>query len=444
MYAEGWQSWSYTRPRTLREGPWYPRSPNAPVMATQHGKPPPAGVFAGSGLLALVAAPGAPVEVFGASEASRSVPRVDLRVEGEGSTVIAVVSSDGPVEHVSDDGPGGLAGALARFGDRFVRAARGDARPPRAVPPVWCSWYQYWDRVTEEDIVSNVAAMDRLGLDVGIVQVDDGWQPAAGDWGTSSTRFGDLARLAQVVLGSGRRPGIWLAPFVAGRHSRVVHEHPDWVVRDGDDQPLFAGHAIGDDLVAMDATNPAMAENLSDALSRLRAMGFDYFKLDFLYAAALSGKRRLEMSDVEAYRHAVDVATRAIGKEAIVLGCGAPLLASVGLFDAMRIGPDTAPAWLPQHGGEEGELSEPCQMGATDTSTARAWQQGRFWANDADCLIVRPTVQRREEWARTVQKFSSLRASSDNLDLLDTWGVAVTRDLLVPSTAEPFVPSGAS
>lgn len=51
---------------------------------------------------------------------------------------------------------------------------------------------------------------------------------------------------------------------------------------------------------------------------------------------------------------------------------------------------------------------------------------GRWWANDANCLIVGPEV----EWARHVKDFTGLRGSSDRLLGLDVWGVEIKRQLL--------------
>jgi alpha-galactosidase len=124
----------------------------------------------------------------------------------------------------------------------------------------------------------------------------------------------------------------------------------------------------------------------------------------------------------------------AIGPGATLLGCGAPILPSVGLYDAMRVSPDVAPLYEPA----EGDLGAPSQLSAVHTGRARAFQHGRFWINDPDCLIVRPEVERREDWAEHVERFGGLRASSDRLDSLDSWGLETTRRLLRQSPSEPF------
>jgi alpha-galactosidase len=159
--------------------------------------------------------------------------------------------------------------------------------------------------------------------------------------------------------------------------------------------------------------------------------GIDFFKVDFLYAGAVDGARHQDVPALEAYRHGIELIRMAVGPDAYVLGCGAPILPSVGLFDAMRISPDVAPTYEPR----DGDLSAPSQRAAALTGTARAFQHGRFWVNDPDCLVARPAVERREQWAAHVERYGGLRGSSDRLRDLDDWGLATTRRLLttVPS-----------
>jgi alpha-galactosidase len=53
--------------------------------------------------------------------------------------------------------------------------------------------------------------------------------------------------------------------------------------------------------------------------------------------------------------------------------------------------------------------------------------------------MARPGVQRRADWAALVERFGGLRASSDGLRGLDSWGLETTRRLLVPSPTGPVV-----
>jgi alpha-galactosidase len=77
-----------------------------------------------------------------------------------------------------------------------------------------------------------------------------------------------------------------------------------------------------------------------------------------------------------------------------ILGCGALMGPSVGIFDAQRIGPDVAPWWR-YNRPRVRERGRPILGGEPSTENAmrniftRAWMHGRLWANDPDCLIAR-------------------------------------------------------
>ena len=121
----------------------------------------------------------------------------------------------------------------------------------------------------------------------------------------------------------------------------------------------------------------------------------------------------------------------------MLLGGGAPVLAPAGLVDAMRIGPDIA-AYLR---ARPESLSAPSQRNATRNVLGRAWQHGRLWINDPDCMMLRPSVERREDWASVLARYGGVRASGDGLDQLDSWGLETTRTLLRPSPADVFTPA---
>jgi alpha-galactosidase len=339
-----------------------------------------------------------------------------------------VVSADGPVEHLRVPGAG-LEAALARWGDAF--AERTGVAPPRPAPTVWCSWYHYFTEVTQDDVEENLAAIGDLDLGIDVVQIDDGYQTEIGDWLTLSDRFAGLEDIVGRIRREGRRAGIWVAPFFVGERSATFRDHPDWLVAGAD-----PGTGWDQQLHALDVTRPAAEAWLREVFTTLRGVGIDYFKIDFLFAGAMEGRRAQPASGVEAYRHGLRVIRESIGEDAYLLGCGAPILPSVGLVDAMRVGPDISHAYEP----EDGDLSQPSQRAAARNTRERAWQHGRFWVNDPDCLVAAPHVERREEWADVVGRWGGLRASSDRLRGLDEWGLETTRRLVRPVGAAPFVP----
>jgi alpha-galactosidase len=321
-----------------------------------------------------------------------------LLVVAEGEGVRAFLNVGEAEELTAPD----LESVLAAVGERLSPG------PLRPIPPGWCSWSQYFHDVTAADVVENVDAALELELPVEIVQVDDGWEAGIGDWLDVAPRFGSLAGMVAHIEDAGMRPGIWLAPFLVGAHSRLAAEHPDWLV-DGAD----AGWNWGQSLGVLDVSNAGAAEHLAHVLRTLVEWGFTYFKLDFLFAGALPG--------VDAYREGLRIIRDATGPEPILLGCGAPIFPSIGVFDAMRIGPDV----LPEPPDESADLAYVIRATA-----ARAWMNGRLWVNDPDTLVARPEIAEREEWAAHLETYGGLAFSSDRLAGLDERGLELTRRVL--------------
>jgi alpha-galactosidase len=425
VYEHGWQSWSPTTTYALHDRPYRPADDNLRVVNYRADGSTPEGSFQGEGLLAVQEDRGGPVHLFAARPGADTVPSIRARVQDR----VVVVAADGAVQQLVDDGPGGISGALSRWADGYASALA--VGPIGPAPTIWCSWYQYFRQVTEQDVLENLDALAELRLPVDVVQVDDGYQAEIGDWLTPSGRFRSLGDLVARIRDQGRRAGIWVAPFLTGQRSQLYAEHPEWLVADAS-----AGRNWHQEVFPLDVTHPGAAEHLGRVFSTLRRLGIDFFKIDFLYAGALEGRRHQDVPPVEAFRRGLRLIRDAVGPQTYLLGCGAPILPSVGLVDAMRVSPDTDPGYEPA----KGDLSQPSIRAAIVSGKGRAWQHGRFWVNDPDCLLARPGVERRQDWAAHVQRYGGLRGSSDRLRDLDRWGLDTTRRLLTtvpPSTPFP-------
>jgi len=88
---------------------------------------------------------------------------------------------------------------------------------------------------------------------------------------------------------------------------------------------------------------------------------------------------------------------------------------SVGLFDAMRVGPDTDPVW--ETPGESG--SQPGLKTPFATRLTRNYLHRRWWLNDPDCQLVRDTsdltAAEREAFATLVAATGGVNIFSDRL-----------------------------
>lgn len=428
VFENGWSSFSPSGVYPVTATSPRARSQLWQMTSYRPGRRGPATGFQGEGLLALESG-GGETHVFYAPDPRADCPSIRLELNGK----VATISADGIVEHEVDAGPGGMGAALARWSDRM--AATLGVTLPAEYPTVWCPWYQYFTRLTEADMYENIDAIDRHDLRVDVIGVDDAFQREIGDWLELSNRFSSLPKLVERIHASQRRAGVWIAPLWVGARSTLFSKHPDWLVTDNDGHPLWAGNNWNQDLYALDVTHPGAMAYVRDVFQRWREHGFDYFKIDFMFAGALDGHRHEVITALDHYALAMHAIRDAVGGDATVLGCGAPLLPSIGTVDGMRISCDTDARYAP----ESGDVSQPSQAGAMLSGQGRAFMHGRFWHNDPDCIIVRPEVERRNEWATHVEMYSGVRAASDRVNGLDDWGLQMTRRLLQRSTLTPLV-----
>jgi alpha-galactosidase len=271
----------------------------------------------------------------------------------------------------------------------------------------WCSWYQYSSEdytgaVTARDIYENVMALrdHKPDLPLQIIQIDDGYETKVGDWRSWTAGFPDgVAPLADQIRESGFTPGLWLSPFVVHPRSRLAADHPDWLLRNEHGRPVSAGFLWGTLTPALDLTHPEAMSFVQELVDQsVNQWGFEYLKLDFLYAAALTGIFQDATKTKAQVLHAGLSAIRtAAGPKTYLLGCGCPLGPAIGILDAMRISPDTARRWRPSFKGIEWLLKNepdlPSSRNAVHNNLTRAALHQRWWVNDPDCLLLRPGTQ---------------------------------------------------
>ena len=133
----------------------------------------------------------------------------------------------------------------------------------------WCSWYYYWQGVTEEAVLANLEELRRRRdeLPIEYVQIDDGYQAEIGDWltPTRSSRTGWSGWSSRSTR-RGFKAGLWLAPFLMGEKSQLWREHPDWAVQYKPGKPHIAMQNWGQDCYALDLTRPEVIEWLKTCL----------------------------------------------------------------------------------------------------------------------------------------------------------------------------------
>ncbi len=276
----------------------------------------------------------------------------------------------------------------------------------------WSSWYQYFLDFDYQKMMADLDKSKCLGYQV--FQIDDGWERDIGDW-EPNEKFPALTRIASDIRSYGYVPGIWLAPFSVSETSSISKNHSDWLVKDENGNPKVAYQNWNKNIYALDTTNPEAKEWLRTLFLNLKDAGFGYFKIDFLFAGAIQGKRHDNCTPVEAYIQGLKIIREAVG-DSFVLGCGAPLWPSIGFVDGMRIGADTAPFWDPNGP----DIGYPNAYYALRNVFTRWFMNGVLWWNDPDCLLLRCEDTQLNDSQRQLYAFTSLLldnilVQSDNL-----------------------------
>src|SRR4030095_8226335 len=75
--------------------------------------------------------------------------------------------------------------ALSAAGGRVAAASEVEG-PPSG----WCSWYCFGPKVTAKQVLDNLDVIARDIPGLRYIQIDDGYQPAMGDWLETGNAFG--------------------------------------------------------------------------------------------------------------------------------------------------------------------------------------------------------------------------------------------------------------
>ncbi|MDR3337848.1 MAG: alpha-galactosidase [Treponema sp.] len=269
------------------------------------------------------------------------------------------------------------------------------------------SWYNHYTNINEKLILNDLDALGKTDNLIKlwylekqkpvVFQIDDGWEKAVGEWEADTQRFpSGLSPIAEKIEAAGCVPGLWLAPFLVTRKSRLYSERPGWLLRDKEGEPVVAGfnHQWDRQFYCLDLSRKDVLDYLRSVIDRvIDEWGFRYLKLDFLYAGCFTGSFAASGSPYEFYERACSILTArdktASGLKVAYLGCGCPLGASYRHFPLSRIGADTRESWdwlvvkLLAHIGGPGAY-----VSLQDT-IGRSFMDGTVYINDPDVVFLR-------------------------------------------------------
>jgi alpha-galactosidase len=317
-------------------------------------------------------------------------------------------------------------------------AGIGSNHPPQGggPPPTgWCSWYCFGPGVTAKQVLDNLDVIAKRIPDLKYVQIDDGYQPAMGDWLETGAAFGgDVRHVLEEIRNRGFQPAIWVAPFVAEEHSHVFQDHRDWFVQDPAGGPLrsdkvtFGGWRRGP-WYALDGTHPEVQAHFVNVFRTMREKwGCTYFKLDANFWGAIHGGRLHDptATRIEAYRRGMEAIRRGAG-DGFLLGCNHPIWPSLGLIHGSRSSNDIKRSW------------DRVKTTARQ-NLLRNWQNRTLWWNDPDAVVLTGdlTDDEFQFHATAIYASGGMVLSGDDLTSMPEPRLAMLKKL-VPPTGEPAV-----
>ena len=283
----------------------------------------------------------------------------------------------------------------------------------------YTSWYNYYQNINEEIILRDLSALDsRFNL----FQIDDGYETFVGDWlDIDPKKFPNgLKPIVEKIHAKGLKAGIWLAPYVAESKSKLFKEHPEYFKKDKKGNFVKAGGNWSGQY-ALDMDNVDAMNYVRRCLQYYMALGFDFFKLDFLYASALpeyEGRSRAMVQNRAYYllREALE--------DKLILGCGAHIMNSFGNFDYLRIGPDVS---LKFDDAAYMRLLHRERISTKITlqnTIYRSFMNGHMFGNDPDVFLLRDdnihlTKEQKRSLITINALFGSVLMTSDNIATYD-------------------------
>ncbi|MBF0243921.1 MAG: alpha-galactosidase [Planctomycetes bacterium] len=176
---------------------------------------------------------------------------------------------------------------------------------PLPAQRIYCSWnYDFFANIDQSKLLAQLPILKDHFPSVKFIQLDDGYQSthAPGQRAMIDLCYGDLEHpfdpsrfpdgpkaLADSIKASGLRPAIWRGLW-ASTGSKMLKDHPDWILRDDTGQILLFNKWYGGTAI-LDPSLPGVQEYL-DRMCRtvFQDWGFEGVKLDFS-SFAFNGRR---------------------------------------------------------------------------------------------------------------------------------------------------------
>lgn len=222
----------------------------------------------------------------------------------------------------------------------------------KKMPLGWCSWSCFYHDINRENVTDAVTGLFERSPALNLLQLDDGWQKHAytfsGEWEEDVEKFpGGLKAFSKELNERNIELGLWLAPTLVTVDSPYYESMKHLMWEPAEDMPQEIRNKIPKKVRKLDIGKTEVLEHYKKVFTRAREeYGVTYFKLDYLFDTLRIDIDREQFVTYEedyiaaVYRRMLQTIRDAVGEDAFLLACGAPIPEGAGIFNGARIAPD--------------------------------------------------------------------------------------------------------
>lgn len=153
---------------------------------------------------------------------------------------------------------------------------------------VYNTWEPFRLDINEKLIYELVDAAAECGMEEFVI--DDGWQTEYGDWDIDKKKFPNgLKPVFDYIKSKGMKPGVWISIAGASAKSNVIKEHPEWLVRKANGDPIYLHSdddmTYGQTIYSMCMTSGWQNYIRDVIMNLIKEHGLQYLKGDFAVAS---------------------------------------------------------------------------------------------------------------------------------------------------------------
>ncbi len=326
----------------------------------------------------------------------------------------------------------------------------------------WATWDYYGFKFSADDLRQNLNQIKKIYPAANLFQIDAGWSTARGDNSTVRADLpGGMKAIADMCKAAGMTPGIWIDGFRADTTSIVFKTHPEYFLRDQDNNIIIETKNKTDEVwnhVFFDYSHPGARAYMAQCISTIKEeWGFSYFKIDFMRYGLNQQIKSMNPSvihikgfdstitDLERMRLGLKMMREAVGLDNYLLGCSAVFAPCIGFVDGMRTAGDINPnydAFSERVLGNAGNfyLKKVFNVDSDYLVFRAAADEDNTVSKEGKKYGGSLTVNESKMWADFCSLYGNCRLNSDNLITLRPERIALVKGVFYYPVMDETVP----